>query len=245
MLLVDPSEMAATNRSVIYFLHASLNDDRYSPQLMGPSPRNKGMPLGERTLSDDCPEGVWRVSLPPISDWAAHLGEPVFKFRKDVPHELPDRVSVAHGTIISARCRDTFERIDPDGGHIYLPTKIHVEGGGLVEGEWYYMWCGRFFVIEKAESQVGELFADEDIDYQSERGFADPRRRAFFEDIPIWTFGSRPGPTFLTQSVFSEVKSASLTGFREYTARHGAGDFKRGVSRSRALTTENVSHIWF
>ncbi len=244
---VDPNELIGTNKSVIYWLHRSGNDDRFSVSGATKShPRRAGMPWPPQKLpSDDCPSGVFKMAMEPILDWAEHLDEIVVKFKKGVSHELPDRLSFDRYTIVSARCRELFERIDPDGGHIYLPASLATANKRSVDGEWFYMWCGRSFLSDSEKNTAGVMEDAITNGFHYEYHLATTDRCKFFEDMPMWTVVGTPGPEYMSQAIFAQVKDAGLTGFREYTKRWG-WEYEHDNQRlTHLVTTQNVSHIWF
>ena len=212
----------------------------------GRNPRKAGMPWPPPRLPcDDCPHGVTRLATDPIVDWAEHLDEIMVKFKKGVSHELPDRLSFQRNTVVSARCRELFERIDPEGGHVFVPASLLTVDKRPVDGEWFYMWCGRFFLVDDAEPTAGVLQDTMTDGLHYKTCFATPDRCEYFKDMPIWGTIGEPGPRYMSRAIFAQVKEAGLTGFREYTKRWG-WEYEHDNQRlTHLVTTQNVSHVWF
>ena len=198
-----------------------------------------------RLPSDDCPAGVFRLDMEPILDWMEHLDEVVVKFKKGVSHVLPDRLSFGRYTIVSAQCRELFERTDPDGGHIYIPASLLTVEKKPVDGEWFYMWCGRSFFADKKEHTSGiiEDAMTHGIHYECYLAVRD--RCEFFKDIPLWTIVGVPGPRYMSRSAFAQVKQSDLTGFWEYTMPQLSYWCDENARMDQMLTPPNVTHIWF
>ena len=244
---VDPKDMIGTDKSVIYLLQRSDNDDYFSLRgLTGRYPRKAGMPWTRPSLpSEDCPPGVTRKAMEPILDWTEHLDEIVIKFKRGVPYELPDRLSFQSDTVVSARCRELLERIDPDGGHIYIPASLLTADKKPVGGEWFYMWCGRTFRADKVKQTAAILEDDMTHGFHYERHVATPERCKYFKDIPMWTVIGEPAPSYMSQATFALVKESGLTGFRESTMPSVLYYPDEDEDLSSLITPPNVSHIWF
>ena len=244
---VDPKDMIGTDRSVIYCLQHSDNDDYFALSgLTGRYPRKAGMPWTRPSLpSEDCPPGVTRKAMEPILDWTKHLDEIVIKFKKGVPHQLPDRLSFQSYTVVSARCRELCERIDPDGGHVYIPASLLKADKKPVGGEWFYMWCCRTFFADKVKQTAAILEDAMMHGFHYERHVATPERCEFFKEIPMWTVIGAPGPKYMSLATFAQVKESGITGFRELTMPDLRYDPKEDDDLPSAITPPNVSHIWF
>ena len=247
MINVDPKDMIGTDKSVIYFLERSDNKVFFTLRgLTERQPRLSGMPWPPPQLpSDDCPPGVARFAMEPILEWTEYLDEIVIKFKKGVPHQLPDRLSFQEFTVVSSRCRELFEQIDPDGGHVYVPASLLTADKEPVDGEWFYMWCGRSFHSNKVVHTAGILEDGMTQGFHHEYHLATRERCEFFKDMPMWTVAGNPGPDYMSQAIFAQVKEAGLTGFREYTMPYLFYYPDEDEDLRNLITPPNVSHIWF
>ena len=244
---VDPKDMIGTDKSVIFNLQRSKNDDHFTLRgLTERSLRRAGMPwTTPRLACENCPPGVIRWETEPIMEWAEHLDEVVIKFRNGVSHELPDRLSFRNYTVVSARCREFFELVDPNAGHVYVPASLLTANKQPVGGEWFYMWCGRFFGADETEHTAGLMEDTMSHGYHYETCLATPDRCEFFKDIPVWASVGEPGPRYMSLAIFAQVKESGLTGFREYTMPDLRYYPDEDEDLPSLITPPNVSHIWF
>lgn len=238
-------EMVGTDRPMIFWLHRSENPHRF--ELSGKTDRFLElikMPRQERLPCEGCPPGVIRFAMKPIAEWAEYLDEVVVTFKKGVSQELPDRLTFQKYQLVSERCKDAFERIDPEGGHVFFPARVETPEGAPIGGPWFYMWCGRIYDAHTAENTSNILQDQRVRGTHYDGALATPDRCDFFRDMPVWTISEFPGPRFLSEPVFRALNEAGLTGFREYTTQNGFDLMSDGDSWADVVTPQNVSHIW-
>ena len=114
-----------------------------------------------------------------------------------------------------------------------------------VDGEWFYMWCGRSFHSNKVDHTAGIMEDDMTQGFHYEYHLATRERCDFFKDTPMWTVAGNPGPDYMSQAIFDQVKEAGLTGFREYTMPYLFYYPDEDEDLRNLITPPNVSHIWF
>lgn len=158
--------------------------------------------------------------------------------------ELPDRLSFQSYTLVTARCREVFEKFDPDGGHVFLPASLETSEGDPIDGPWFYMWCGRIYGAHQVQNTSNITYDASGRGEHYVRNLATPDRCEFFKDMPAWTPTIGNGPSYLSERMFRALNDAGLTGFREYTTRHGFDLMSDDDTWADVITPQNVSHIW-
>ncbi|MEX3017783.1 imm11 family protein [Gymnodinialimonas hymeniacidonis] len=238
--------MFKSTERVIFWLRDSDNPDRFDIVVQEPRiKKTLGVQRLDRLSCDGCPDGIIQFAREPVEHFAPYLDEVGLKFKKGVSREVPDRLSYKGHTIVSERCRKVIERIDPDGGHLYMPTRILSEDGEQLGRQYFYMWCGRIYA-SRERSNTSSITTDAiGNGYHYHTTLATPDRFEFFEHMPVWSGSTvARGPDFLSRSVFEQIKDAGLTGFREYTHRHGMDLKDDHDTWADVITPQNVAHIW-
>jgi hypothetical protein len=236
---VDPK------RPYILWLRPSENPHRF--EIVKAEGGMKKVKLGgllQQQPCPECPKGVMRFVREPVDDYTPHLDALTIGFKPGVSREMPDRLSYRGHTLVSERCKDLFDKIDPTGGHLYLPAVVKDEEGNPLGCPYYYMWCGRIFASRKTKNTSGAV-TDTLGQYVFYTTLATRDRCEFFLNMPIWTSGTvARGPDHLSRNVFEAIQEAGLTGFREFTHWNGMDWKDDHGSWADVVTPQNVAHIW-
>ena len=241
-------EPIKTTRPVIYRLHRAHNNFRYRVREIRTDTRRFPNAMDKHAMEKTLlgltglPEGVREYGMPDPSEMTKLLPELSVEFYDDTA-VLPDRFSCQDTMVVSGRAKRAFERIDPEGGHEFVPVIVLDQNNRPVNDDWHYMLCGRSFFASDVPIE-GKFRSDSTATgWFEERHFFTQERRLFFARQSIWTPAARVTPKFLSKSVFDEIKAEGLTGFREFTKDYGlAGADDPHIGQ--LPTTENVSHYW-
>ncbi len=237
------------DRPTIYKLHFAENDFLFEVSKIPTAGRRFPGAMDKHAMEKvllgltNLPAGVREYGLPDPTAMARLLPELSVEFF-DASATLPDRFSCQSATVVSGRAKGLFEKVDGEGGHEFVPAMILNEDKRPVDGDWYYMLCGRSFFA--SEEPIDREIVTDNYNWLEEQRsyFSTEERRDFFARQPVWTQAAAVEPEYLSSCMFETIRAEGLTGFREFTKRFGVAGADDPNIR-QFPTTENVSHYWF
>ena len=158
-----------------------------------------------------------RLVAPPAENFPDAFWPLLIHLKWGFSGTLPDRINFRKDDLVSLRCKEAIEDIDPEGGHQFVPAEIRDAKGEIDIPRYFWFVAGRVYTgrlpkdfepIPDKRSKVG---------YRFRRVLVAQDNAAFCDGIPIWSDASgKARMDHCSGDVIDALRSRGLTGFEQF-----------------------------